>query len=91
MLGVLPEFGGAASITDFKRVEARRPTFGGVVHLNTEVPGKGKIVFVTDEARQRETFSSIQELVDAWNLIARVVGMAFGLAWYEPLVAWQLR
>jgi len=87
LLGVLPEFGGAASITDFTRVEPLRPTFGGVIHLSTEVPVKGKIVFVTDDARQREAFKSIHELVDAWNGCARIVSMAFGPAWYHVFVA----
>ena len=44
--GITSEYGGGLSITDFKRVEPSRPNFRGVVHLNTEVPAKGKITFV---------------------------------------------
>ena len=55
--------------------------------MKPDVPAKGKTTFVTDEARQLEEFKSIYEFEDAFNSFAKVVGIAFGPAWYEPLVA----
>ena len=57
------------------------------MNVNTDVPPKGKVIFVTDEARQSEEFKSIYEFEDAWNSCAKIIGMAFGPAWYEPFVA----